>query len=202
MNLANVQKPTMPIQTRRTQVNRSKANPTALAVRFILFALIFVCGEFPKHAIAQNGYVYNPNAPQPGPSYGTGNAYSPGPLPNPPNAYNVPASSPGNYAGQPYPQQPIQVVPSQPYAAGQPYAGQPYPAQPLIPGPMNEPGPRLSDPWLIQPNSPTADTPFGYNPRVRDVPVNVFVQEGQTGRFSVGGSVNSDLGVAGQFIAE
>ena len=41
---------------------------------------------------------------------------------------------------------------------------------------------------------------FGASPQVRDVPVDVYVQTGQTGRFSVGGSVNSDLGVAGNFV--
>ena len=34
----------------------------------------------------------------------------------------------------------------------------------------------------------------------RDVPVDVHVQSGQSRRYSVGGSVNSDLGVAGNFV--
>jgi len=41
---------------------------------------------------------------------------------------------------------------------------------------------------------------FGASPQVRDLPVDVYVQTGQSGRFSVGGSVNSDLGVAGNFV--
>jgi len=49
---------------------------------------------------------------------------------------------------------------------------------------------------LAQPSAPT------YNPRVRDVPVDVYVQEGNTGRFMLGGSVNSDLGVAGNITLE
>jgi outer membrane protein insertion porin family len=194
----------------------------ALVLRFVLIAFLLVSLEISNRAMAQNGYSYIPNAPQPGSAYGTGNAYNAGPLPNPPGAYNVPANGPiayppvnggaglqpapgpfNNSSGQPYAGQPYE---GQPYAVqpnnGQPYASQPYASPPLIPGPMNEPGPRLNEPWLIQPNSPSLDTPFGYNPRVRDVPVNVYVQEGQTGRFSVGGSVNSDLGVAGQFILE
>ncbi|MCY2976416.1 MAG: BamA/TamA family outer membrane protein [Planctomycetota bacterium] len=49
---------------------------------------------------------------------------------------------------------------------------------------------------LAQPSAPT------YSPRIRDVPVDVFVQEGNTGRFMLGGSVNSDLGVAGNITLE
>ncbi|MEM7558199.1 MAG: BamA/TamA family outer membrane protein [Planctomycetota bacterium] len=43
----------------------------------------------------------------------------------------------------------------------------------------------------------TAPEP-AYQPRERVVPIDVFVQEARTGRIMVGGSVNSDLGVAGQ----
>ncbi len=41
-----------------------------------------------------------------------------------------------------------------------------------------------------------------YQPRVRDVPVHVYLQEGNTGRFMLGGSVNSDLGVMGNITLE
>ena len=47
---------------------------------------------------------------------------------------------------------------------------------------------------------------FGDAPRSRDKqvvsPVNVCVQDGQTGRFSIGGTVNSDLGVAGNLVLD
>ncbi|HUP80534.1 MAG TPA: hypothetical protein VM260_18440 [Pirellula sp.] len=41
---------------------------------------------------------------------------------------------------------------------------------------------------------------FGASPQVRDVPVDVYGQTGQTGRFSVGDLVNSNLEVAGNFV--
>ena len=41
---------------------------------------------------------------------------------------------------------------------------------------------------------------FGTSPKIRDVPVDVYVQDGQTGRFSIGSTVNSDLGVTGNFV--
>lgn len=93
---------------------------------------------------------------------------------------------------------------NQPYAppAGQvPVQG---PAQPpLIPGPMNQPMPPLNQPWVIDPSlGATGAPPFGYDPTVRNAPIDVYVSEGQTGRVSFGGSVNSDLGVAGQLIIE
>ncbi len=68
---------------------------------------------------------------------------------------------------------------------------------------MNQPLPPLNQPWQLEPNTTFLQgAPFGYNPSIRDVPVDVYVQEGQTGRFSLGGSVNSDLGVAAQIILE
>lgn len=106
--------------------------------------------------------------------------------------------------------QPVQGQPVQ----GQAFQGQPmmappntnpqYYDQPLpLPGPMNQPLPPLNQPWQIEPNTTFMDaSPFGYNPKIRDVPINIYAQEGQTGRFSVGASVNSDLGVAGQFVLE
>ena len=94
--------------------------------------------------------------------------------------------NPGYY-GQPYAQPPVQS-PAQP---------------PLIPGPMNQPMPPLNQPWVIDPNlNPAGAPPFGYDPAVRNAPIDVYVSEGQTGRVSFGGSVNSDLGVAGQLIIE
>ena len=41
---------------------------------------------------------------------------------------------------------------------------------------------------------------FGTSSKIRELPVDVYVQDGQTGRFSFGSSVNSDLGVTGNFV--
>ncbi len=61
-------------------------------------------------------------------------------------------------------------------------------------------------PWQFTPGDPLqVQPPAGqgrYQPRVRDVPMNVYVEEAQTGRFMLGGSVNTDLGVAGNVMLE
>ncbi len=51
-------------------------------------------------------------------------------------------------------------------------------------------------------NAPEVMIPNQYQPRVRIAPLDVYLQEGRTGRIVLGGSVNSDLGVAGQVIIE
>ncbi len=62
--------------------------------------------------------------------------------------------------------------------------------------------------WLLKSPKFSAEVAihFGQSPvspsKLRDVPVNVYVQEGQNGRFALGGSVTSDLGVAGNFVLE
>jgi len=43
---------------------------------------------------------------------------------------------------------------------------------------------------------------MGYQPRQRISPIDVYVQEARTGRIILGGSVNSDLGVAGQLVID
>ena len=206
--------------------------PTICSAVLVLGILSTGSSAYAQNVGPGFGYTYNANSPVPlppnlqgypaPPSYGSGNAYSIGPpaaeaLPNPgygnpgPNPpvygvpaqpYLVPAPAPNMVpnpvyngqapVGQPMFNQgsPVGIAPSQPYAP------------PLIPGPMGEPGPSLNEPWQIQPNSPTAQSPFGYNPKIKNVPVDVYAQEGQTGRFSVGGSVNSDLGLSGQFVLE
>ena len=45
-------------------------------------------------------------------------------------------------------------------------------------------------------------TPTPYQPRIREAPIDIYVQEARTGRVVLGGSVNSDLGVAGQVIID
>lgn len=78
-----------------------------------------------------------------------------------------------------------------------------------VAGPAGEPvmpsvGSTLGQPMQFQ--TPLAEGPVspttGYRPRVRNAPIDVYVQEAQTGRMVFGGSVNTDLGVAGQVIIE
>lgn len=96
---------------------------------------------------------------------------------------------------------------SQPYAYPNTVLAQPAYSGPATFGANNEPLPRLAQPWPIEPNTTALENaPFGYNrnynPRIIDAPIDVYVQEGQTGRISLGGAVNSDLGVSGQLIIE
>ena len=143
-----------------------------------------------------------------------GNGGLVGPMNNAPQQFNNQPqfNQPQQYNNQPpqYNNQPPQYN-NQP----QPYNNQPQPYnnQPYIPPTYNnqplplpssvQTAPALEEPWQLGTTSPFLDSsPFGYNPRIRDIPVDVYVQEGQTGRFSVGGSVNSDLGVAGNFVLE
>jgi outer membrane protein insertion porin family len=62
---------------------------------------------------------------------------------------------------------------------------------------------------LVMPNDPLAgldvpniSAPGGYQPRMQIAPLDVYLQEARTGRIILGGSVNSDLGVAGQLIID
>ncbi len=150
-----------------------------------------------------------------GSPYGAGPSYSGQALPNPntPNYGNPPAINGQQPVGQPLFVQPGPY----PQVQGQPgngvYVGPSNNIQPYVPPTFNnqplplpsslQTAPPLEEPWQLGTTSPFLDSsPFGYNPRIRDIPVDVYVQEGQTGRFSVGGSVNSDLGVAGNFVLE
>ncbi len=83
--------------------------------------------------------------------------------------------------------------------------GQPFPnemAQPF-PGAIGSGLPPLDQPWQMQPNYGIPPSPStGYQPRVRNAPVDIYAQEAQTGKFVFGGSVNTDLGFAGQVVVE
>ncbi|GIX00048.1 MAG: membrane protein [Pirellulaceae bacterium] len=57
-------------------------------------------------------------------------------------------------------------------------------------------------PWIDPNLGITAPGVTGYQPRERVAPIDVWVQEARTGRIILGGSVNSDLGVAGQLIID
>lgn len=80
-----------------------------------------------------------------------------------------------------------------------PYAG----PQNTLPSPteLGTPLQPMTAPWMIQADEGQISGGL-YQPRVRDVPIDVYLQEAQTGRFILGGSVNTDLGVAGQVIVE
>lgn len=39
-------------------------------------------------------------------------------------------------------------------------------------------------------------------PRIQQVPIDVYVQKATTGRIILGGTVNTDLGVAGQLVID
>ena len=136
-----------------------------------------------------------------------------GPLPTP-----YPNSAPALPA--PYgaaPPAPYGAAPPAPYGAAPPgypvpspwsSASGAFPPGPVA-GPAGEPvmpsvGSTLGQPMQFQ--TPLADGPVspttGFRPRVRNAPIDVYVQEAQTGRMVFGGSVNTDLGVAGQVIIE
>ncbi len=61
------------------------------------------------------------------------------------------------------------------------------------------PGVAAYDPTL---DVPAITAPGGYRPNIQVAPLDVYVQEKRTGRVILGGSVNSDLGVAGQLIID
>ncbi|MFO0940153.1 MAG: BamA/TamA family outer membrane protein [Pirellulales bacterium] len=61
------------------------------------------------------------------------------------------------------------------------------------------PGVAAYDPTL---DVPAISAPGGYRPNIQVAPLDVYVQEKRTGRVILGGSVNSDLGVAGQLIID
>ncbi|MEM7474809.1 MAG: BamA/TamA family outer membrane protein [Planctomycetota bacterium] len=72
-------------------------------------------------------------------------------------------------------------------------------AQPGSTGSAIAPG---ASPFISPDVGITAPEQTGYQPRERVAPLDVFVQEARTGRIILGGSVNSDLGVAGQLIID
>lgn len=89
-------------------------------------------------------------------------------------------------------------VPNGPLGSAPGYAGT------IAPGTMGgqgtiAPGATGYDPSL---DVPTMSAPGAYQPRVEVAPLDVYVQEKRTGRVILGGSVNSDLGVAGQLIID
>ena len=117
------------------------------------------------------------------------NPQSPGYLPNPQSGYNTApvGGEPINAFQQSQPNQ-FSGIPNYPQAG-------PNPSAPSFG--------TLQQPWAMNSAIPPVGPGInGYTPRVRDVPIDVILSEGQTGRIVLGGSVNTDLGVAGQVIVE
>lgn len=90
------------------------------------------------------------------------------------------------------------TVPTAPLGSAPGYAGT------IAPGTVGgqatvAPGVGGYDPALDVPNMAAAG---GYQPRIEVAPLDIYLQEKRTGRIILGGSVNSDLGVAGQLIID
>ena len=162
---------------------------------------------------------YPNSAPAPPAPYGTAPPAPYGAAPPAPYGAAPPAPY-GTAPPAPYgvaPPAPYGTAPPAPYGAAppgypvpSPWSSAPgsYPPGPIA-GPAGEPvmpsvGSTLGQPMQFQ--TPMADGPVspttGFRPRVRNAPIDVYVQEAQTGRMVFGGSVNTDLGVAGQVIIE
>jgi outer membrane protein insertion porin family len=122
------------------------------------------------------------------------------------------ALPPPNYGAPPVNSQPPAAPPAYvPYnSAPQPY-NTPSPSDAygstLAPGASQYPAPGSQvltpgvAPYIDPSVGITAPSPV-YQPRERIAPIDVYVQEARTGRVILGGSVNSDLGVAGQLIID
>ena len=153
-----------------------------------------------------------PAFPNQQPAYPNQQPAYPAPVSNyagPPGSYGPNGSIPGNYQGNLQTAQP-QVQFGQQQIVGQPTAPAPlgYPSVQAIP-PNQSPSDTFGAPPYVPPDIPfnpniwpAQVAPAPYQPRIRDVPVDVIATEGQTGRFMLGGSVNSDLGVMGNITIE
>lgn len=204
-----------------------QSNRQWIGIVTALFAAVGLWGVPCSPMLGQSvgpGFGYGPPSNAVGSPYGSGQAYSGSAFPNqanpnPPNYGNGTVMNEQPIVGQPvygqpavnpqtYPQSYAPPTSNQPYVNQPPIALPPYynqPAPQIAPPPaaILQTAPPLEEPWKLGGNSEFLDSsPYGYNPRFRDVPVDVYVQEGQTGRFSAGGSVNSDLGIAGNFVLE
>lgn len=170
----------------------------------------------PPNPVPNQNPNWNPNL---NPGFNSGavpNGYQP--VPNP-AAYGAPNFNPnvnpyGNMPANPYAGAPMASgmpaptvrYQNAPLMQSDPPSFNPYASPSDIPAIQAPPNfgmpmqaPPLEQPWTFQgPRSPTT----GYQPNVRDVPIDVYLQEAQTGKFVFGGSVNTDLGVAGQIIVE
>ncbi len=150
----------------------------------------------PSGSVAQNSNV--PLSPNP---YADRNPSSAGAAPNP--AYSQP-TYPTAPAGNGLGTAPYAASSAVPFGPG----GQPNYQSSLAPGATGAIGAMGPTESTLAPGVyPTeVDPALGlsapangrYEPPIRDVPIDVYAREARTGRIIVGGSVNSELGVAGQ----
>jgi outer membrane protein insertion porin family len=85
-----------------------------------------------------------------------------------------------------------------PYTQAQYVQGQ---TVPTLPPPATQPQPLVS-PEFVPPASPLEEQPYIDIDPTMTTPVDVYVQETQTGRFMFGAGVNSDAGVTGQIVVD
>lgn len=113
-------------------------------------------------------------------------------------AYNTAPPAGNQYAQQPTYPPPPAYAPQQPYA--QPPAGGAY-AQPGYPppGPPLPPNPGYGNPPLLEPPGSILGSPPLNQPTI---PVEVVVNEAQTGKFMFGAGVNSNAGLVGSIVVD
>lgn len=136
----------------------------------------------------QDGWVSVPDQPQnPAP-----NGYSQAPV------RVAQAPQPGAPANPSYPYTPP-VTPAYPYSnpgtPAYPYSPPPGNLPPPSPQPLNMPNPQGG---VVQPYA----QPYVDIDPTMSTPVDVYVEETQTGRFMFGAGVNSDAGVTGQIVID
>lgn len=176
-------------------INRYQAPPP-------VYQPVPLAGPNQFSATPQAGSFPTVGSPVPSTTAGTPQVTAPG-YASQPVQNALPGAMPG-YVAQPS----IPVQPS-------PFAGQGFAAPPvasydstvapgvmggqpsIAPGTMGTPVDPMGGLSL-----PNITAPSGYQPRVQVAPLDVYVQEARTGRVILGGSVNSDLGVAGQLIID
>lgn len=120
-----------------------------------------------------------------------------GPSPYGTPGYSVPSNGAGSYGYGAPGAYPVTPSPSDYGATIAPGATQPQGSfeSTVAPGAF----PALDPSGIPYPDI-TAPGGTGYRPRQRVSPIDIYVQEARTGRIILGGSVNSDLGVAGQLV--
>ncbi|WP_246105843.1 BamA/OMP85 family outer membrane protein [Rosistilla ulvae] len=157
-------------------------------------------GGFTRGPVPVSGQNVQPPLVQPqaataGGAYGT-TATDPRVAQNGVGGYQAQVQPAPNY-GLPAPPADYQNYNNQPVVPNQQTFGQPpvAPQPGMIGAPIEPINPNFVDPLSNEP-------PPLVMPRVRTVPVDVFVTPARTGRFMVGGAVNSDAGVTGQIVLD
>jgi len=198
---------------RRKRVSRSRLRSCLLAASSVLSFQSIATNVHAQYGNNPGAYSNpQPNYSNQQPAFPNPQSNLPAPASNyagPPGTFGPTGTNPGSYPGNPQsaaaPMQYSQQV------VGQPIAPSPTGYAPIqtiapfqSPSDANGGAATYTPPEIpFNPNLwPAQVAPAPYQPRIRDVPVDVFAQEGQTGRFMLGGSVNSDLGVMGNITIE